>query len=125
MPKASKATASDSMTMEGYEGHYENFDGGYTVAFETYSADADPGDLFKGLPDDRCQCAHWGYVIRGKVSFKTADGEETFETGDAYYVAPGHTPVLYAGTEIVEFSPTTELEQTMGVVSKNMEAATA
>jgi hypothetical protein len=123
MPKASQATASDSMTMEGYEGHYENFDGGYTVAFETYSADADPGDLFKGLPDDRCQCAHWGYVIRGKVSFKTADGEETFETGDAYYVAPGHTPVLYAGTEIVEFSPTKELEQTMAVVSKNMEAA--
>ena len=38
MPKASKETASDSMQMEGYEGHYENFDGGdggYTVAFET------------------------------------------------------------------------------------------
>ena len=62
-------------------------------------------------------------MIKGKVSFKTADGEETFETGDAYYVAPGHTPVLYAGTEIVEFSPTKELQQTMDVVSKNMEAA--
>jgi hypothetical protein len=123
MPKASKSTASDSMQVEGYEGHYENFDGGYTVAFETYTQDADLGDLFKGLPDDRCQAAHWGYVIKGKVSFKTADGEETFETGDAYYVAPGHTPVLYAGTEIVEFSPTKELEQTMDVVSKNMEAA--
>lgn len=123
MPKASKSTASDSMQVEGYEGHYENFDGGYTVAFETYTQDADLGDLFKGLPDDRCQAAHWGYVIKGKVSFKTADGEETFETGDAYYVPPGHTPVLYAGTEIVEFSPTKELEQTMDVVSKNMEAA--
>ena len=126
MPKASKSTASDSMQMEGYEGHYENFDGGdggYTVAFETYTEDADPGELFTGLPDDRCQCEHWGYVIKGKVSFKTADGEETFETGDAYYVAPGHTPVLYAGTEIVEFSPTKELQQTMDVVSKNMEAA--
>ena len=123
MPKASKETASDSMQMEGYEGHYENFDGGYTVAFETYTADADPGDLFKGLPDDRCQSEHWGYVIRGKVSFKTADGEETFETGDAYYMPAGHTPVLYAGTEIVEFSPTKDLQQTMDVVSKNMQAA--
>jgi hypothetical protein len=123
MPKASKETASDSMKIEGYEGHYENFDGGYTVAFETYTADADLEDLFKGLPDDRCQCEHWGYVIKGKVSFKTADGEETFETGDAYYAPPGHTPVLYAGTEIVEFSPTKELQQTLEVVSKNMEGA--
>ena len=60
MPKASKTTASDSMQMDGYEGHYENFDGGYTVAFETYTADADPAEVFKGLPDDRCQCEHWG-----------------------------------------------------------------
>lgn len=123
MPKASKATASESMKVEGYEGHYENFDGGYTVAFETYTEDSDPGELFKGLPDDRCQCEHWGYVIKGKVGFKNGDGEETFETGDAYYVAPGHTPVFYAGTEIVEFSPTKELQQTIEVVSKNMEAA--
>jgi hypothetical protein len=123
MPKASKATASDSMQVEGYEGHYENFEGGYTVAFETYTADADLAELFKGLPDDRCQCEHWGYVIKGKVSFKTAEGEETFETGNAYYISPGHTPVLYAGTEIVEFSPTKELQQTMEVVSKNMESA--
>ena len=41
--------------------------------------------------------------------------------GDAYYVGPGHTPVLYAGTEVVEFSPTEELDQTMKVVTKNME----
>jgi hypothetical protein len=123
MPKASKATASESMEMEGYEGHYENFDGGYTVAFETYTQDTDAAELFKGLPDDRCQCEHWGYVIKGRVSFKTADGEETFETGDAYYVGPGHTPVLYAGTEIVEFSPTEELQKTIAAISKNMEAA--
>jgi hypothetical protein len=125
MPKASKNTASESMQAEGYEGHYENFDGGYTVAFETYTQDSDPGELFKGLPDDRCQSPHWGYVIKGKVTFKTADGEETFEGGDAYFVGPGHTPVLYAGTEVVEFSPTKELQQTVEVVMKNMEAATA
>jgi len=123
MPKASRETATDSMTAEGYEGHYENFDDGYTVAFETYTADADMSELFKGLPDDRCQCEHWGYVIKGKVSFKTADGEETFETGDAYYIAPGHTPILYSGTEIVEFSPTKELQQTIDVITKNMESA--
>ncbi len=123
MPKASKITASDSMELDGYEGHVENFAGGYTVGFETYTADADLTPLFAGLPDDRCQCAHWGYVIKGKLTFKTADGGETFETGDAYYVGPGHTPILYADTEVVEFSPTAELQATLAVVEKNMENA--
>ena len=35
MPKASKTTASDSMVVDGYEGHFENFDGGYTVSFRS------------------------------------------------------------------------------------------
>ena len=125
MPKASKETASETVEVEGYEGHIENFEGGYTVAFETYTADADLGPFFKGLPDDSCQAEHWGYVINGKVTFQSAHGEETFETGDAYYVPPGHTPMLYAGTEVVEFSPTDELQRTLEVVTKNMEAAGA
>ena len=44
-----------------------------------------------------------------------------FEAGDAYHVGPGHTPILYAGTEVVEFSPTAELASTMEVVTRNME----
>ena len=56
-----------------------------------------------------------GYVIKGKVAFRSGDGEEVFETGDAYYVGPGHTPTLYAGTEVVEFSPTEELGRTLKV----------
>ena len=122
MPKASKETATDSVKLEGYEGHFENFDGGYTVGFETYTADADLEELFKGLPDDRCQCEHWGYVIKGKVTFKSADVEETFAAGDAYYVPRGHTPILYNGGEVVEFSPTEPLRQTLDVVTRNMEA---
>lgn len=27
--------------LDGYEGHFENFDSGFTVGFETYTADAD------------------------------------------------------------------------------------
>ena len=56
---------------------------------------------------------------------RSGDHEEVFEGGDAYYVGPGHTPVLYAGTEVVEFSPTEELGRTMEVVTKNMEEASA
>jgi len=123
VPKASKASASQTVQVEGYEGHIEEFGGGYTVAFERYTADADLAPFFRGLPDNRCQCPHWGYVIAGKVTFRFADGDESYEAGDAYYAPPGHTPVLYDGTEIVEFSDTAELNRTMEVVMRNMEAA--
>jgi hypothetical protein len=120
MPKASKTTATENLEVEGYEGHLEHFDGGYTVAFETYTADADLTPYFAGLPDDQCQCEHWGYVVKGRVTYKSSAGEETFEAGDAYFVGPGHTPMLYAGTELIEFSPTAELRRTVEVVEKNM-----
>jgi mannose-6-phosphate isomerase-like protein (cupin superfamily) len=125
MPKASRDTASETVEVPGYEGHLERLEGGYTVGFETYTADADLSPFFDGLPNEQCQCEHWGYVIKGKVTFKTGGGEETFEAGDAYYMPPGHTPQLFAGTEIVEFSPTDELQRTIEVVSRNMEDAGA
>ena len=123
MPGASKEQASETVAVEGYEGHLSDLGDGYTVAFETYTADADLSPFFEGLPNNQCQADHWGYVIKGKVTFKTSDGEETNETGDAYHMAPGHTPVLFAGTEIVEFSPTKPLQEVIAVVSRNMEAA--
>ena len=75
MPKASQSSASESVELEGYEGHFEDF-GPYTVGFETYTADAELAPLFAGLPDDRCQCPHMGYVIEGRVKFTFADGHE-------------------------------------------------
>jgi hypothetical protein len=33
---------------------------------------------------------------------------------------PGHTPTIYAGTEIVEFSPTGALQRTLEVVERNL-----
>lgn len=83
MPKASLTTASETVEVPGYEGHLEDFDGGYTVAFERYSEDADLAPAFAGLSDDRCQCEHWGYVLTGSVTFRTGVGEETFDAGDA------------------------------------------
>src|SRR3954466_12554369 len=125
MPKASKQNASEHETVEGYEGHFEHFEGGWTVGFETYTQDADLAPLFRGLPDDECQCEHMGYVVKGKVAFRSHDGEEVFEAGDAYFVGRGHTPVLYAGTEVVEFSPTEALPRTLEVGTANMAEAEA
>jgi hypothetical protein len=104
------------------EGRYEEL-GGYMVGFETFREDADATLLFKGLPDDRCQSPHWGYVVAGKVTFRYADHDEVYEGGDAYYAPPGHIPVVTAGTEVIEFSPTEEYGRTMEVLSRNLAAA--
>jgi hypothetical protein len=104
-------------------GRYAELDG-YTVGFESFREDADATPLFVGLPDDRCQSPHWGYVVKGRVVFEYADRAEIFETGDAYYAPPGHIPKIFAGTEIVEFSPTEQYTETMAVVERNLAALT-
>ena len=121
MPRASKETASRVEDMGIMEGCYEEL-GGYTVGFETFREDADAAPLMEGLPDDRCQSPHWGYVARGKVTFTYADHAETCEAGDAYYAPPGHAPAITAGPEIIEFSPTDEYGRTMEVIGRNLAA---
>lgn len=125
MAKIAKDETSTVYEMEGFEGHYEDLDG-YTIGFETYSADADLAPLFRGLPGDRCQCPFWGVVLKGALIYRHADGsEDVVAAGEAYYVKPGHTPRLTAGTEIVEFSPTAELARTIEVVMANLESEPA
>jgi hypothetical protein len=92
MPNVSKETASEQIAFEGLDVRLEHLDGGYSVCFESHTADADLAGLFHGLPDDRSQLPRWGYVIKGRVGFRFADRDETYQAGDAYYVPPGHTP---------------------------------
>ena len=66
-----------------------------------------------------------GVVNRGKVVFRYADHEETFGAGDVYYGAPGHLPLIFADTELIEFSPTDALNTVMRVVGANLEAMKA
>ncbi|HVG74828.1 MAG TPA: hypothetical protein VM824_05570 [Thermoleophilaceae bacterium] len=94
---------------------------GYTVNFVTFHADVDGTPLLKGLPDDRCQCPHWGYVVSGAVTFRYADRDEVCVAGDAFYTPPGHIPVKHEpGTELVTFSPTEELRVTEETMRRNM-----
>jgi hypothetical protein len=122
MPHTNKTLAPVGVDIAELEGRYVEL-GEYTVGFETYRADVDPAEFFRGLPDDRCQCPHWGVVVKGSIGFRFADRTETYSAGDAYYAPPGHTPVLSAGSEVVEFSPTEALGATMAVVEANMTAA--
>ena len=119
--KSSRSLAPESLTIEGYEGHFDELDH-YTVGFETYTADADLAPLFAGLPDDMCQCPHWGYVLEGKLTYRYADGtEDTIESGEAYYARPGHPgPVRgHAGRRV---QPDGRAAADLAVVNKNMEA---
>jgi hypothetical protein len=125
MPKVSKESAAEHVEFEGVDIQLEHLEGGYSVCFESHMADGDLAELFRGLPDDRAQLPRWGYVIDGRIGFRFPDREETYAAGDAYYVPPGHTPVHYAGTEIVEFTPTEVLAETIPVVMRNLQASEA
>jgi quercetin dioxygenase-like cupin family protein len=62
-------------------------------------------------------------VIKGRVAYDVGGREEVVGAGEAYYVPPGHTPKIFAGTEVVEFSPTEEFDRTIEQVTKNLEAS--
>lgn len=121
MPRTTKSEAPVAVDTEQFKGRYVEL-GPYTVGYEVCSADMDLAPLFAGLPDGRCQCPHWGVVVSGQLVFRFADHEETFRAGDAYYAPPGHVPLLFAGAEIVEFSPTDKLQETMGAAESAMAA---
>ena len=122
MPSANKNDAPVVVDTSEIEIRQIDMDG-FTVTFNTFKADADPAPLFRGLPNDACQCPHWGTVIVGKLVYRFADHEETYTAGDAYYAGPGHVPLSFADTETVEFSPTAELQATLAVVGRNMQMA--
>jgi len=73
-------------------------------------ADATP--LLVGMPDNLCQCPHWGTVLIGSIHVRYADGtEETVNAGDVYYWPPGHTVWVDEDYEAVEFSPSAPMSQ--------------
>jgi hypothetical protein len=118
MARISREAASQVESMDGFEGRYHELDG-YTVGFERYSSDEDLATLFKGQPDDRCQCPHWGVVLKGTLVYRYANEEDVITAGQAYYARPGHTPRMLAGTEVIEFSPTGQLRETIDAVIRN------
>ena len=122
MPKVSRESATNVADM----GMAEDRGGelaGYAVTFVTIRQDADLAPMLKGLPGDRCQCPHWGYVFSGRLTWRYADHEEVCEAGDAYYAPPGHAPSATAGSEFLQISPAGELRTVEAAIKKNMQAA--
>jgi len=119
MPKLSKdAAAQDFGPVEVRQ---EEADG-YTMNFVTFRQNLDHTPLLKGLPNDECQCPHWGYVLEGRMTFKYGDREETYEAGDAFFAPAGHIPVQNEpGTTYLQFSPSDELQKTSDAIMQNMQ----
>jgi hypothetical protein len=93
---------------DGVEVRVQEIGGGMSTAFVRLPQGTDLGPALKGLPDDRCQCPHWGYLLRGRLQMRTADGDRDFVSGQAFYWGPGHVPVALEDSEYVDFSPTEE-----------------
>jgi hypothetical protein len=104
-----------------YEGRTVD-SGGMRIAFESMPENFPPDESpFKGLPDDRCQCDHWGYLIEGSFRVSYLDGpDEVVRAGEAYHLRPGHFVQTLEPVELVELSPVSEHERTMAAVARNM-----
>jgi hypothetical protein len=118
MPKISKQSAPNVMdagpSMD-QGGHLDD----YAVDFVTIRQSHSLAPLLAGLPGDSCPCPHWGYVFAGQITVTYSDREEVFEAGDAFYMPPGHVPAATEGTELLQFSPKTELAEVIAVISAN------
>jgi quercetin dioxygenase-like cupin family protein len=64
-------------------------------------------------------------VFKGKIAYRFGDREETYEAGDAYYVPPGHVPLAFEGSEILQFQPADEMAKTTEAMARNMQAVGA
>lgn len=70
------------------------------------AAGVDTTPLFQGLDGNLCQCPHWGFVLRGRLTTTDAKGgQETVDANDLFYWPPGHNVKVEADAEIVMFSP--------------------
>jgi len=119
MPKLSKDSAAEHQDHGPVEEWSQDIDG-YTVNFVSFKVDIDATPMLKGLPDDRCPCPHWGYVLAGRVTYTFEDREEIHEAGDAFYVPGGHLQRADAGTEYLQFSPADELRPVSETMMRNM-----
>lgn len=100
--------------------------GAMRVAVASVPAGTDFGPLLAGLPGDRCQAEHWGYVVKGRLRVEHADGkQEVFVAGDYYHMPPGHTGVAEEDTEFLEIGEPGPHQQFVDNASRNLAAMQA
>ena len=94
------------------------------VAYVKLTAGADATPLLEGLPGDKCQCPHWGYMLEGAIHVRYSDGkEEVCRAGEMFYWPAGHTVRVEEDTSFVEFSPKKELKEVYDHIGDKLAAA--
>ncbi len=121
MPSVARDRIAETDDYGVVEDRHEDVDG-TTIQFLTFREDVDAAPLLRGLPDDRCNCRHWGYVFKGEVIFDLGDREEVYKAGEAFHLTRGHIPRAEPGTEYLQFSPAEELHTVSAHMQKNMAA---
>jgi len=93
------------------------------VAYVEMKAGADAAPLLEGLKDDKCQCPHWGYILKGAIHVRYNDGkEEICKAGDMFYWPAGHTVWANEDVSFVEFSPKHELKHVYDHIGEKVAA---
>src|SRR5260221_8589562 len=126
MPKVSRETAVNVQEMGPTTTDRWSDLGGYRAEFVNVGEDTDLTPLLQGLPNDQCQCPHWGYVFAGRMWFRNGDSVEEFGPGDAFYVPAGHTAGADQGSEFLVISPEeliADLEQHMMKRAQQLQGA--
>ena len=120
MGSMSRAQATH-LWIPGFLEAFEQEVDGWTLSMERAIGDLRPPPTQPGEPADLCAASHLGYVVRGRFGIRAADGsEEVWSAGDAFVVPPGHTPLQFAGSRWVLFTPTREARAQAAVVLPHM-----
>ncbi|MER6116301.1 hypothetical protein [Streptomyces sp. NPDC001743] len=111
MPAATRHDTPFAIEGGGVELRKQEIGGDMDVAFARFPKGTDLAPRLEGLPDDMCQCPHWGYLVKGRLKMRTKHGDDVYEAGQAFYWAPGHAPEALEDCEYVDFSPTKEFNE--------------
>ena len=109
-----------ALAAEGVDVRGEDW-GGMVAGQLKFAKGADLAPVLKGLPNDHCQCPHWGFVMEGRIAVTYTDGaEEEITAGEVYYWPPGHSVRFLEDTRYVEFSPTDQMMPVLAHVKRQM-----
>lgn len=94
------------------------------VAYVKMTAGADATPLLEGLPGDKCQCPHWGYILEGSIHVRYNDGkEEVCKAGEMFHWPAGHTVWVDEDVSFVEFSPKKGLKEVYDHIGNKLASA--
>jgi hypothetical protein len=98
--------------------------GDTAAAYVEMKAGVDATPLLQGLPNGKCQCPHWGYMLKGAIHVRYESGEEEVcRAGELFYWPAGHTVWAEEDTAFVEFSPKSQILEVYDHIGKQLEAA--